>query len=145
MGKIIGYTAGAYDMFHIGHLNLLRKAKENCDYLIVGINSDELIKKYKRKETIIPENERMEIVKAIKFVDEVVLINNRDKLDAYNKYKFNRLIVGDDWKGSQDYQIAEEELRKFNVKVIYLPYTKNISSTILREALNIIIKKNKEL
>lgn len=145
MGKIIGYTAGAYDMFHIGHLNLLRKAKENCDYLIVGINSDELIKKYKHKETIIPENERMEIVKAIKFVDEVVLINNRDKLDAYNKYKFNRLIVGDDWKGSQDYQIAEEELRKFNVKVIYLPYTKNISSTILREALNIIIKKNKEL
>lgn len=142
MKKIVGYTAGAYDMFHIGHLNLLRRAKEQCDYLIVGVNSDKLIEKYKNKKTIIPQDERIEIIKAIKYVDDVILVENRDKMIAYNKYKFDKLFVGDDWKGSEIYKETENDLKKYGSEVIYLPYTKNTSSTVLREALNTIIGEN---
>lgn len=95
--------------------------------------------KYKNKNTIIPENERIEILKAIKYVDKVVLINNRDKVDAYKKYKFNKLFVGDDWKNSPSYNEAEKQLKIYGVDVVYFPYTKSTSSTMLTNALKEII------
>lgn len=135
MNKIIGYTAGVFDLFHIGHLNLLKRAKENCDFLIVGVNSDSLVKQYKNKTPIIPEKERLEIIDSLKFVDKVVLVKNRDKLDAYNKYKFNRIFVGDDWKNHPSYLEAEKQLKPYNVDFMFFPYTQNTSSTLIRKVL----------
>lgn len=129
----IGYTTGVYDMFHIGHLNILRRAKEQCDYLIVGVSTDELVYKSKNKYPIIPFNERMEIIGAIKYVDKVVPQENKDKMAAYEKYKFDAMFVGDDWKGSELFTKCEEELKKKGSTVVYFPYTKSTSSTILRE------------
>lgn len=131
----IGYTTGVYDMFHIGHLNILKNAKSQCDYLIVGVSTDELVYKSKNKYPIIPFDERMEIVRAIKYVDEVVPQENKDKLAAYEKYKFDVMFVGDDWKGSELFTRCEEELKRRGSSVVYFPYTKSISSTMLREKL----------
>lgn len=131
--KIIGYTTGVFDMFHIGHLNILKKAKEQCDYLIVGVSTDELVQKTKNKTPIIPFDERVEILSAIKYVDEVVPQENKDKIAAFEKYKFDVMFVGDDWKGSELFTKCEEELNKRGSKVIYFPYTKSTSSTILRK------------
>ena len=121
----IGYTTGVFDMFHIGHLNILKRAKEQCDYLIVGVSTDELVQKSKNKTPIIPFEERVEILKAIKYVDEVVPQINKDKLAAYDKYKFDVMFVGDDWKGSELFNKCEEELKKHGSCVIYFPYTKS--------------------
>ena len=131
----IGYTSGVYDMFHIGHLNLLKKAKEQCDYLIVAVSTDELVLKEKNKKTIIPFEERVQIVEAIKYVDQVVPQFNKNKFEAWEKYKFNVMFVGDDWKGKPLFMEAEKKLAKENVDVVYFPYTKHISSTLLREKL----------
>jgi len=139
--KIIGYTTGVYDMFHIGHLNILKRAKENCDYLIVGVTTDELVK-YKNKEAIIPFQERKEIVENIKCVDKVVPQENMNKMEAWEKYKFNRMFVGDDWKGTEKWNAFEKEFGKVGVEIIYFPYTKGTSSTLLREKLNMIPNKN---
>ena len=135
MDKIIGYTAGAFDLFHIGHLNLLKNAKKHCDYLIVGVNSNDLIKQYKNKTPVIPEKERLEIINSIKYVDKAVIINTRDKLDAYKKYKFNKIFVGDDWKNSSSYLEAEKMLKPYNVEFMYFPYTKSTSSTLITKVL----------
>lgn len=129
----VGYTTGVYDMFHIGHLNILKRAKEQCDYLIVGVSTDELVYKSKNKYPIIPFEERMEIIGAIKYVDKVVPQENKDKMAAYEKYKFDAMFVGDDWKGSELFTKCEEELKKKGSTVVYFPYTKSTSSTILRE------------
>jgi glycerol-3-phosphate cytidylyltransferase len=130
----IGYTAGVFDLFHIGHLNLLRRAKEQCDYLIVAVSIDELVG-YKDKRSVIPFEERIKIVESIRYVDQVVPQENMDKLAAYEKYKFNVMFVGDDWKGTKKWDAIESELRKHNVDVIYFPYTKGISSTLINETL----------
>lgn len=129
----IGYTTGVYDMFHIGHLNLLRNCKKRCNYLIVGVSTDELVYKSKNKYPIIPFEERMAIIKSIEFVDEVVPQESKDKMAAYEKYKFDVMFVGDDWKGSELFTKCEKELKKKGSRVIYFPYTKSTSSTILRE------------
>lgn len=129
----IGYTTGVFDMFHIGHLNILKNAKEQCDYLIVGVSTDELVYAVKNKKTIIPFEERVEIVKAIKYVDQVVPQINKDKIAAYGEYHFDVMFVGDDWKNSELFNEVEKKLKKYNVDVIYFPYTKGISSTLLRE------------
>lgn len=131
----IGYTTGVYDMFHIGHLNILKKAKEQCEYLIVGVSTDELVQKSKNKIPIIPFEERVEIIKAIKYVDEVVPQRDKNKMAAYERYKFDVMFVGDDWKGSEIFSKCEEELKKKGSTVVYFPYTKGTSSTILREKL----------
>lgn len=135
----VGYTAGVYDMFHIGHLNLLKKAKEQCDYLIVAVSTDELVMKSKNKKPIIPFEERKAIVEAIKYVDMVVPQIDKDKFGAWEKYHFNAMFVGDDWKGKPLFMEAEKKLKEVGTDVVYFPYTKHISSTILREKL-----KNKE-
>lgn len=131
----IGYTAGAFDMFHIGHLNLIRQAKQYCDILVVGVNSDHLIKQYKNKKTIINENERRDIVESIRDVDKAVIVSSLDKFDAWKKYKFDVLFIGDDWKGSERWNKTEESMKQIGVDVIYLSRTKGISSTELREKL----------
>ncbi|CAM4119270.1 adenylyltransferase/cytidyltransferase family protein [Listeria booriae] len=133
----IGYTTGVYDMFHIGHLNLLRKAKEQCDYLIVGVTVDELVA-YKNKEAVIPFEERIEIVKQISYVDEVVPQLNMNKMEAWRKLGFEAIFVGDDWKGTDTWNQFEADFEQVDVHIEYLPYTKGTSSTQLRQTLQVI-------
>lgn len=134
MDKIkIGYTTGVFDMFHIGHLNILKNAKDLCDYLIVGVSTDELCLTYKGKSPIIPFEERKAIIESIRYVDEVVPQYDRDKFVAWKKLKFDVLFVGDDWKGSLFFNNQEEKFNKIGVKIQYFPHTHGISSTILRE------------
>jgi len=136
----IGYTSGVYDLFHIGHLNILQKAKEKCDFLIVAVSTDELVQKYKNKLPVIPFEERVAIVNAIKYVDKVVPQENRDKMLAYDKYNFDAMFVGDDWKGSDFWVNFEKELNEKGSEVVYFSYTKEVSSTLLKEVLNKIKK-----
>lgn len=138
--KIVGYTTGVFDLFHVGHLNILKRAKAQCDYLIVGVSTDELVEEYKNKAPVIPYDERRAIVEAIKYVDEVVPQTNRDKFAAWEQYGFNKMFVGDDWKGSDLFNRLESEFSKHNVEIVYFPYTKGTSSTYLREVLNKITK-----
>ena len=128
----IGYTQGTYDMFHIGHLNLINNAKQRCDYLIVGVNSDDLVKEYKQKIPVIPELERQMIVSNIKAVDKCIIVYTLDKVEMWKKIQFDVIFIGDDWKGNERWSKTEDELRPFGASVIYLPYTNDISSTILR-------------
>ena len=132
---IIGYTTGVFDLFHIGHLNILRRAKEQCDYLIVGVSTDELVHQYKHKSPVICFDERVEIVKAIRYVDEVVPQVNRDKFEAWQKHHFNRMFVGDDWKGSALFNEMEQRFSPLGVEIVYFPYTQGTSSTFLKQAL----------
>ena len=132
---VIGYTTGVFDLFHIGHLNILRKAKEQCDYLIVGVSTDELVEQYKNKRPVICFEERCEIVKAIRYVDEVVPQMDREKFAAWERLKFNKMFVGDDWKGSALFTELEERFKPYGVEIVYFPYTKGTSSTFLKETL----------
>lgn len=133
MRKIIGYTTGVFDMFHIGHLNILKRAKEQCDYLIVGVSTDENVLTYKNKLPVIPYEDRAAIVEAIKYVDKVVPQNSMDKFEAWEILHFNKLFHGNDWKGSNMYNEVEEKLKQVGVEVVYFEYTKGISSSILRK------------
>lgn len=132
--KIIGYTTGVFDLFHIGHLNILKNAKSMCDKLIVGVSTDDLVA-YKHKKAVIPFQERIEIVRSIKYVDEVVSQEDMNKFDAWEKLKFNVMFVGSDWENTDKWNNYEREFNKVNVKIIYFPYTKGTSSTILNETL----------
>ena len=131
----IGYTTGVYDMFHIGHLNILRRAKEQCDTLVVGVTSDDLCFKRKNKYPIIPEKERMEIVQAIRYVDYVVPQTDMDKLKAVIANHADVVFVGSDWKGTNSWNHYEEEFARYGCSVVYLEHTDGISSTILRDKL----------
>lgn len=133
--KIIGYTAGAFDLFHIGHLNLLMRAKKHCDYLIVGVTSDELIRQTKDKDPVIPLEERMLIIENLKQVDEVVVQDDLDKVKAWEKYHYDILFSGDDWKNSPRWQGYVDRLKQENVEVMFFPYTKTISSTSIAKVL----------
>lgn len=130
----IGYTTGVFDLFHIGHLNLLRKAKEQCDYLIVGVSTDELVS-YKHKQAVIPFEERKQIVSAIKYVDEVVAQENMDKMEAWKRLHFDVMFVGDDWKGTPKWEAYEKQFKEVGVEIIYFPYTKGTSSTLINQTL----------
>lgn len=138
---IIGYTAGVYDLFHIGHLTLLKNAKGMCDKLIVGVTVDELVK-YKGKEAMIPFADRAEIVRSIKYVDAVVPQSNMDKLAMCKKLGAKYLFVGDDWYGTEKWKKYEEEFKKEGIKIIYFPYTEGVSSTKIREALSAVRKND---
>lgn len=137
----IGYTTGVYDLFHIGHLNILKRAKDMCEQLIVGVCSDELVLSYKNKKPIIPYQERIEIVRSIKYVDRAIIQTDRDKVKAFKALNFNALFLGDDWKASEFYNKTEKELKLLGVDLIFLPYTKNVSSTFLKEVLQKIYKE----
>ncbi len=131
---VIGYTSGVYDLFHIGHLNLLKNAKGLCDKLIVGVTSDELVA-YKNKKAVIPHQERMEIVRNIRHVDSVVPQNDMDKFKMWQRIKFDVMFVGDDWFESEKWQALDEQFKEVGVKIIYFPYTKGTSSTLINETL----------
>ncbi|MEI0479075.1 adenylyltransferase/cytidyltransferase family protein [Brachyspira pulli] len=131
---IIGYTSGVYDLFHIGHLNLLKNAKGLCDKLIVGVSVDNLVL-YKNKKPVIPFEERIEIVRNIKFVDAAIPQEELDKFKVWEKIKFDVLFVGDDWYKTDSWQEMEEKFKSVNVRVIYFPYTKGTSSTLINETL----------
>lgn len=132
----IGYTTGVYDLFHIGHLNILKRAKEQCDYLVVGVSTDKLVSLYKNKKPIIPFADRCTIVEAIKYVDKVIPQTDRDKAKALDLVKYDALFVGDDWKGSTIFNKLEKDLNTQGVDVVYLNHTDGISSTILAEKIN---------
>ena len=128
----IGYTQGVYDMFHIGHLNLINHAKEHCDYLIVGINSDELVQSYKHKIPVINQEERKTIVENIRAVDKCVIVSTLDKTELWNDLHFDAVFIGDDWKGNDRWKKTQEQLALLGADVVYLPHTDGISSTQLR-------------
>ena len=134
--KKIGYTTGVFDLFHIGHLSILKRARLECDHLIVGITTDELSESAKNKKPFIPFQERMDLVEAVKYVDEVVPQTSYDKMEAWNNLKFDRMFVGDDWKGSDQWNMIEDEFAQVGVEIIYFPYTTHTSSTILRDILS---------
>ena len=141
---IIGYTAGVYDLFHIGHLNLLKNAKGLCDKLIVGVTVDELVT-YKGKRAMIPFEDRIEIVRSIKYVDAAVPQYDMDKLKMCKKLNASILFVGDDWYGTEKWLEYEKEFSEAGVTIIYFPYTKGVSSTQITKALNAVRGDNKEL
>lgn len=130
----IGYTTGVFDLFHVGHLNLLRKAKEQCDYLIVGVSTDALVS-YKHKQAVISFEERKQIVGAIKYVDEVVAQEDMDKMAAWERLHFNVMFVGDDWKGTPKWDEYERQFKEVGVEIVYFPYTQGTSSTLINQTL----------
>lgn len=131
---IIGYTTGVYDLFHVGHLNLLRNAKAMCDKLVVGVTTDELVS-YKNKKAVIPFEERMEIVRNQKCVDAVVPQDSMDKFEAWGRLRFDVMFVGDDWYKSPKWHDLDEKFKEVGVRIVYFPYTKGTSSTLLNEVL----------
>ena len=133
--RIIGYTTGVYDLFHIGHLNILRRAKEQCDYLIVGVSTDELVEHEKHKRPIIPYADRVEIIRSIRYVDEVVPQIDKNKLEAYRKYHFDKMFVGSDWQGTEAWKTFEKQFEPFGVEIVYLPHTDGVSTTLLTETI----------
>tara|TARA_Y100001970_G_scaffold181548_1_gene220938 strand:- start:51 stop:476 length:426 start_codon:yes stop_codon:yes gene_type:complete len=138
--NFIGYTTGVFDLFHIGHLNLLRNAKSLCDKLIVGVTTDKLVA-YKNKKAVIPYEERMEIVRSITYVDAVIAQDSFDKFIMWEKLKFDIMFVGDDWYDTEKWKIYEEQFKKQGVKIVYFPYTKGTSSTLINDVLKDLRKK----
>ena len=136
----IGYTTGVFDLFHIGHLNILRRAKEQCGYLIVGVSTDELVEQEKQKRPVIPYEERMEIVKAIRYVDVVVPQENKDKLAAYRRLHFDAMFVGSDWEGTPQWEQYEHQLRPYGVSIVYFPRTEGTSSTMIAQYIDRTLK-----
>ncbi len=132
----IGYTTGVYDMFHIGHLNVIKRAKDQCEYLIVGVTTDELCYKREKKYPIICEEDRMAIIRELRCVDEVVVQEDMNKLAAVKKYNADAVFVGSDWKGTDTWIKYEKQFAEVGCTVVYLDHTDGISSTILREKLN---------
>jgi len=131
---IIGYTTGVFDLFHVGHLNLLKNAKGLCDKLVVGVTTDELVS-YKNKRAVIPFDERLDIVRNIKLVDVVVPQDSMDKIEAWNKIKFDIMFVGDDWYDTPKWKELDEKFKSLGVKIVYFSYTKGTSSTLINKTL----------
>lgn len=136
----IGYTTGVFDLFHVGHLNILKNAKEQCEYLIVGVSLDELVQEYKNKKPVIPYEERKKIVEAIKYVDKVVPQISMDKIKAWEELHFDVMFHGDDWKGSNMYEKIQKDFSSRGIELVFLPHTDGTSSTIISKK----IKEGKE-
>jgi len=132
----VGYTQGVYDMLHIGHINLINHAKELCERLIVGVNSDDLVREYKHKTPVFSEEDRRVIIENLKAVDEAVIVNTLDKEVALEQFHFDAIFIGDDWKGNPRWEKTGEILREKGVDLVFLPHTEGISSTILRDDVN---------
>ena len=137
---IIGYTTGVFDLFHVGHIRILKKSKSLCDKLIVGVSSDNLVKKYKNKYPVISQKERMEVVKSNKYVNYVVSQNTLDKFISWKKLKYDIMFVGDDWYDTKKWQELDKKFKKVGVRIVYLPYTKGTSSTKINNILNKVRK-----
>lgn len=139
---VLGYTTGVYDLFHIGHLNIIRNARSLCDKLIVGVTTDELLLNYKKKKPVISFPERCEIVRSIRYVDAVVPQNDMNKFDAWKKLKFDIMMVGDDWYKSDKWMKYESQFKEVGVKVVFCPYTQGTSATLINQ---ILVKERKIL
>jgi glycerol-3-phosphate cytidylyltransferase len=135
MSRVVGYAPGAYDLFHIGHLNILKHAKSQCDYLIAGVVSDEMCLLTKGKLPVVPLDERLAIVRAISYVDEAVAEVVRDKTETWKSVQFDVVFKGDDWRGTPKGDKLEADFAKLGVEVVYFPYTMHTSSTMLRRHL----------
>jgi len=133
---VVGFTSGVFDLFHIGHLNVLRNAKSMCDHLIVGVSTDELVREYKNKNPIIPFLERVEILRHVRYVDTVVAQEDMDKLKMYRRLKFDIMFVGDDWLDTDKWNKTESSFKECGVKIIYFPYYKGTSSTKINQILD---------
>jgi glycerol-3-phosphate cytidylyltransferase len=133
---LIGYAAGAFDLFHVGHLNILKHAKSQCDYLIAGVVSDEMLVQNKGVEPYVPLAERLEIVQSVRFVDQAIAEDVPDKMDMWRLLQFHRFFKGDDWRGTEKGERLEREFGEVGVEVVYFPYTISTSSTQLRRALD---------
>ena len=127
-----GYTDGVYDLFHVGHLNMIQTAKKYCEYLIVGVHGDDVVEDYKRRRPIINENDRRRIIESVKGVDRAEINRFRDKLKLWESYRFDVIFIGDDWKGTKRWNHFDKVLAEINVDVVYVPYTKGISTTDIR-------------
>lgn len=134
----IGYAAGGYDLFHVGHLNILRRAKEHCDFLIAGVVSDEMLRQVKGIEPVIPTEERAEIVRSIKCVDDVYIERVPEKMDVWRDVGFTHFFKGDDWRGTEKGKRLEMQFATVGVEIVYFPYTVHTSSTQLRRALQLL-------
>lgn len=132
---LIGYTTGVYDLFHIGHVNLLRNAKSMCDFLIVGVTTDELLQDYKGKKSVIPFAERTEVVRSMRYVDAVVAQEGMDKFAAWEKLRFDVVFVGDDWFQTPKWEEIQAKFDEVGVRVVYFPYTRGTSSTLINQVL----------
>jgi glycerol-3-phosphate cytidylyltransferase len=136
MSERVGYVPGIFDMFHVGHLNILRNARLACDHLIAGVVSDELSLRVKGKLPVVPLNERLEVVRSIRYVDDAVEEDVDEKLDMWERLQFNVIIKGDDWRGTAKGNKLERDFASVGVDVVYLPYTVHTSSTKLRQVLD---------
>ena len=129
----VGYTTGTFDLFHVGHLNILEKAKENCEYLIVGVSTDELVKEYKGESPVISFEDRIRIIRALKCVDKAIPQQTMNKLDVLEDIQYDVLFHGDDWKNTEMYNEIEEKMAEKNISCVYFPYTKSISTQSIKE------------
>lgn len=129
----IGYTDGVYDLFHVGHLNMIQAAKRQCEYLIVGVHGDAVVEGYKKHSPVINEMDRKRIIGSIKGVDRAEINHFRDKIKLWELYHFDVIFIGDDWKGTERWIRFEKELKIINVDVVYVPYTKGISTTEIKQ------------
>jgi glycerol-3-phosphate cytidylyltransferase len=135
-GLRVGYAPGVYDLFHVGHLNILRRARSQCDRLIAGVVSDEMAVLAKGRPPVVPLNERLEIVRSCRFVDEAVAETLPDKLDTWRQTPFDILFKGDDWRGTKKGERLERDFATVGVEIVYFPYTVQTSSTLLRRVLD---------
>lgn len=135
-GKVVGFAPGVFDVFHMGHLNILLRAKEHCDYLIVGVVTDERVEAVKGKTPMMPLDERRELVAALDLVDEVVVDDSVDKAEMWEKLHFDVIFKGDDWRGTPKGDQLEAGMTAVGAKVVYFPYTQHVSSTRLRDLIN---------
>ena len=136
---IIGYTTGVFDLFHIGHLIMLKNARSLCDKLIVGVSTDDLVT-YKGKRAVIAFEERLEIVRSIKYVDAAIPQSTMDKIEAWNRLKFDVMFVGDDWFNTPKWKVLDKQFQALDVRIIYFPYTKGTSSTLINRTLESLRK-----
>jgi glycerol-3-phosphate cytidylyltransferase len=135
MSRTVGYVPGAWDMFHIGHLRILQHARPHCDWLIVGVVTDEAVRRVKNKEPMVPLADRMEILERLDLVDQVVVDDSTDKAQMWRSLKFDVLFKGDDWRGTPKGDQLEASMASVGARVIYFPYTAHISSTQIRRRL----------
>ncbi|MFE6175832.1 adenylyltransferase/cytidyltransferase family protein [Streptomyces sp. NPDC056464] len=142
MGERLGYAPGAFDLFHVGHLNILRRARGHCDRLIAGVCSDELVVRLKGRPPVVPLSERLQIVRSVRHVDEAFVATVDDKIEIWKEVGFDVIFKGDDWLGTDVWTTYETEFARVGVEVVYFPYTVHTSSTLLREVLRLLVQQD---
>ncbi|MGW1952374.1 adenylyltransferase/cytidyltransferase family protein [Streptomyces sp. NPDC001920] len=142
MGERLGYAPGVFDLFHVGHLNVLRRAREHCDRLVAGVCSDDLVVRMKGRPPVVPLSERLQIVRSVRYVDETFVATVEDKIEIWKQVGFDVIFKGDDWLGTEVWTSLENRFAKVGVEVVYFPYTVHTSSTLLRDTLRLLVPKD---